>query len=40
MQVSGGYPEAYQKGKPITGLDAVNDSIVFHAGTALADGRW
>ncbi|KAB2831766.1 MAG: phosphoribosylamine--glycine ligase [Bacteroidales bacterium] len=39
MQVSGGYPEAYQKGKPITGLDAVNDSIVFHAGTALADGR-
>lgn len=39
MQVSGGYPEAYEKGKVITGLDQVNDSIVFHAGTALKDGQ-
>lgn len=34
MVVSGGYPEAYEKGKVITGIDAIEDSLVFHAGTA------
>jgi len=36
---SGGYPGPYEKGKPITGLDQVEQSVVFHAGTKLADGR-
>jgi phosphoribosylamine--glycine ligase len=33
MAVSGGYPGDYDKGKVITGIDAVNESVVFHAGT-------
>ena len=37
MLVSGGYPEAYDKGYAISGLDEVKDSIVFHAGTAVKD---
>ena len=39
MLVSGGYPEGYAKGYPITGVEKVQDSIVFHAGTALKDGQ-
>ena len=37
MLVSGGYPGDYEKGKQITGLDQVTDSVVFHAGTAVND---
>ncbi len=39
MLVSGGYPEAYEKGKVITGFDTVEGSLVFHAGTALKDNQ-
>lgn len=35
MTVAGGYPEAYEKGKIITGLDAVEGTTVFHAGTKI-----
>ena len=36
--VSGGYPEKYEKGFSMTGMDKVQDSVLFHAGTALKDG--
>ena len=39
MLVSGGYPEHYVKGYPITGIDQVEGSIVFHSGTAMKDGE-
>ena len=36
MLVSGGYPGNYEKGKPVSGLDLVKESMVFHAGTSKA----
>ena len=39
MLVSGGYPEEFQKGHQITGLECVSDAIVFHAGTTLVDDK-
>ena len=40
MLVSGGYPEAYQKGKVMTGLNSLKDCVAFHAGTAFnAEGQ-
>ncbi|MCW5519964.1 phosphoribosylamine--glycine ligase [Aureitalea sp. L0-47] len=39
MVVSGGYPEAYEKGKNISGISDISDSIVFHAGTAMKEGE-
>lgn len=39
MVVAGGYPEAYEKNKVITGIENVTESLVFHAGTALKEGK-
>ena len=40
MLVSGGYPEAYEKNKVITGLDQITaENIIFHAGTKAVDGE-
>lgn len=39
MLVSGGYPEAYEKGKVMNGLSISSDSELFHAGTSLKDGE-
>jgi phosphoribosylamine--glycine ligase len=39
MSVAGGYPEAYNKGDEIKGIDEVLDQIVFQAGTTTKDGK-
>ncbi len=39
VMASGGYPATYEKGFPITGLDEIEDAVVFHAGTAIENGR-
>lgn len=39
VAVSGGYPESYEKGKPITGNEKIEESLLFHAGTKSVDGQ-
>ena len=39
MAVSGGYPGNYEKGKPISGIENIKASVVFHAGTAMKEGK-
>ena len=40
IAASGGYPEAYESGKQITGLDKASESaVVFHAGTRVSEGK-